>query len=93
MSDRTESEANKAGENTYHADDFAPRVVFLEVQQAVGKAYDRAAATDGTNHGNHRIGVLQGQHIDIVGDNQKYGNQDDRDDGRWTMDNRLVCVC
>ena len=71
MSDWAESEADKAGENTYHADDFSPRVVFFEVQQAVGKAYYRAAATDGTNHGNHRIGVLQGEHIDVIRYNEK----------------------
>ena len=74
---RTEGEADKPGEDANHTKNLVPRVVLMQKKKSVGKADNRSASTDGTDNSNHRIRVTERQHIDIIRDNQKDGNEED----------------
>ena len=87
---RSDGEADQSGEDAEHAEEFFPRVGFFEENQAIGKAYHRAAAADGADDGYQAIRILQGQHIDVIADDEKETYQDDNacflygvEGGRW----------
>ena len=80
LMNRVEGEADKAGEDTGHGKDFLPGIGLTQENQAVGKADDGAAATDGGDNCYERIRVTQGEHIDVVRNYQKHRNQDDGSD-------------
>ena len=56
---RTDSQADKAGEDAYHAEHLLPRVLLFEEKQSVGKAYDRTAAANGTHYRNQAVRIPQ----------------------------------
>ena len=87
---RADGEADEAGEDAEHAEEFFPRVGFFEEKQAVGKAYHRSAAADGTHHSYQTVRIAKRQHIDVVADDEKQAYQDDNayflygvEGGRW----------
>ena len=73
---RADGEADEAGEDAEHAEEFFPRVGFFEEKQTIGKAYHRTAAADGTHDGYQTIRIPQRQHIDVIRDNEKQAYQD-----------------
>ena len=74
---RADGEADEAGEDAEHAEEFFPRVGFFEEKQAVGKAYHGSAATNRTHDGYQAIRIAKRQHIDVVADDEKQAYQDD----------------
>ena len=73
-SDGAEGEADEAGEDAKHAEDFAADIGFVQENEAVGKAYHRAATTNGTHNSYHGSRIAESKHIDVVTYYQKHGD-------------------
>lgn len=69
--DGTDRQTDESGADTSHTEDFMERILLFEEDQAIGKAYDCPAPTDGTDDRYEGVRIPEGQHIDVVRHNQK----------------------
>ena len=70
--DRTDRQTDESGADTGHTEDLMERILLLEEDKAIGKAYDCPAPTDGTDDCDEGVRIAEGQHIDVIRYNQKH---------------------
>lgn len=71
----TTSEAEESKGDAEHAEEFAQGVRFFEEEQTVGKTDNSATTADGADNGNHRVGITESKHINVVGDDKEDGDE------------------
>ena len=75
QSECTKGEAEESKGDAEHAEEFAQGVRFFEEKKTIGKTDDSATTADGADNGNHRVGITESKHIDIVGDDEEDGDE------------------
>ena len=78
--DGTDRQTDESGADTGHTEDFMERILLFEEDQTIGKTDDCPAPTDGTDDGDEGVRIAEGQHIDVIGDDQKEGDKGDREE-------------
>ena len=71
----TKGETEESKGDTKHAEEFAQGVRLFEEEQTVGKTDNSATTADGADNGNHRVGITESKHIDIVRNDEEDGDE------------------
>ena len=78
LNNRTDSQTDQSRTDTCHTKNLLERILLLEENQPIGKTDDRTATADRADDGDQRVRIAEGQHIDIVRDDQKERDEGDR---------------